>query len=140
MNRRRRTEILIQGDSELAQTFARSIIRKYECKKIIGPHYGLTMIKVRESAKNSLFYIGEILITEAKVSINDCIGTGVAAGMRKELAEHLAVVDAAYGAGLPETVEWEPELMAAEKKMKKKRAAHQAELFHTKVSFETMDS
>lgn len=139
MERRRRTKILIQGNPILAQNFSEMIINKYECREIVAPQYGLTMIKMRESAKNSLFYIGEVLMTEAKVEINQCIGIGIVVGMKDELAKHLAIIDAAYKASLPETELWNPQLIEAEKAIIKKRAQEQAELFETKVNFETMD-
>ena len=139
MKRRKRTEILIQGDCRLAQQLAMSIVDAYECREIIAPQYGLTMIKMRETAKNSLFYIGEVLITEAKVEINNCIGVGIVVGMQDELAKHLAIIDAAYKASLPETATWEEQLIEAEKIIKKEQAQKQAELFQTKVSFETME-
>lgn len=139
MKRRQRTEILIQGDGQLAQQFAESIMDTYECREILAPQYGLTMIKMRETAKNSLFYIGEVLITEAKVEINNRIGIGIVVGMKDELAKHLAIIDAAYKADLPEKTTWEVQLIKAEKQITKELAKKQAELFETKVSFETME-
>ncbi|WP_067727571.1 phosphonate C-P lyase system protein PhnG [Oceanobacillus damuensis] len=140
MKRRRRTEILVQGDPELAKHFAEMIIDRYECKEIIAPQYGLTMIKMRESAKNSLFYLGEVLITEAKVEINGCVGIGIVTGMQEQLAKYLAIIDAAYKANLPETSEWYPRLIEAEQQIRKAKAKEQGELFETKVNFETMDT
>ncbi|WP_087973834.1 phosphonate C-P lyase system protein PhnG [Oceanobacillus rekensis] len=139
MKRRRRTEILIQGDPLLAENLAESIITTYECQEIIPPQYGLTMVKMRESAKNSLFYIGEVLVTEAKVEIKGNLGIGIVAGIQEELAKYLAIIDAAYKADLPETVEWEPRLLEAERNITRERAKKQAELFETKVDFQTMD-
>ncbi|QUG40093.1 phosphonate C-P lyase system protein PhnG [Psychrobacillus sp. INOP01] len=139
MKRRRRTEILIQGDVHLAQRLAESIVDTYECREIMAPQYGMTMIKMRETAKNSLFYIGEVLITEAKVEINNRIGIGIVIGMKDELAQHLAIIDAAYKADLPETNTWKTYLIEAENQITKERAKKQAELFETKVNFETME-
>ncbi|RDW15851.1 phosphonate C-P lyase system protein PhnG [Oceanobacillus arenosus] len=139
MKRRKRTQILIQSDHRLAKDFAESIIQNYNCQEIVAPHYGLTMVKMRESAKNSLFYIGEVLVTEAKVEINNQIGIGIVVGMQDELARHLAIIDAAYKANLPETMEWNSQLQRAEQQVINKRAKEQAELFETKVNFETMD-
>ncbi|MFJ7825912.1 phosphonate C-P lyase system protein PhnG [Psychrobacillus sp. NPDC096623] len=139
MKRRRRTKILIQGDIHLARKFAESIVDTYECREIMAPQYGLTMIKMRETAKKSLFYIGEVLITEAKVEINNRIGIGIVVGMKDELAQHLAIIDAAYKAELPETNTWETYLIEAENQITKERAKKQAELFETKVNFETME-
>jgi len=137
--RRRRTEILIQGDGQLAQKFAESIVDIYEFREIMAPQYGMTMIKMRETAKNSLFYIGEVLITEAKVEVNNRIGIGIVVGMKDELAQYLAIIDAAYKAELPETNTWETYLIESENQIRKERAKKQAELFETKVNFETME-
>lgn len=139
MKRRRRTEILIQSDPMLAESLASSITDTYKCQEIIAPQHGLTMVKLRESAKKSLFYIGEVLVTEVKVEINGSIGIGIVAGMENELATYLAIIDAAYKASLPETKAWEPRLLQAEKEIYHKRAKEQAELFETKVNFQTMD-
>lgn len=139
MKRRRRTEILVQGNEQLAREFAQAITEKYECREITAPQYGMTMIKMRESAKNSLFYIGEVLITEAKVEIDSRIGIGIVAGMKEELARNLAVIDAAYKADLPETAEWQQALLNMEQKIAQAKIQEQAELFKTKVSFETME-
>ncbi|PIC64135.1 phosphonate C-P lyase system protein PhnG [Sporosarcina sp. P13] len=139
MNRRRRTEILIQDKGNLAEKFAEAILTTYEYREITAPHYGLTMIKVRETAKNSLFYIGEVLVTEAKMEINNCIGTGIVAGMEEKLAKQLALIDAAYKAELSETILWESQLIAAECEIRNAKAKEQAELVSTKVNFETME-
>ncbi|CDQ38045.1 MULTISPECIES: phosphonate C-P lyase system protein PhnG [Virgibacillus] len=139
MKRRRRTEILVQSNADLAEHLAETILQTYTCKEIVPPHHGLTMVKMRESAKQSLFYIGEVLVTEAKVEINQYIGIGIVQGMEEELAKHLAIIDAAYNATLPETREWQDLLLQAEADLKAKKAKEQAELFETKVHFETMD-
>lgn len=139
MKRRRRTEILIQGDPALANSLAKSITTTYDFQEIIAPRYGLTMIKMQETAKNSLFYMGEVLITEAKVEINSCIGIGIVIGMKDELARDLAIIDAAYKANLPEIEAWEAELLQVEKQIKHKRAKEQVKLLETKVDFQTMD-
>ncbi|MDQ0429348.1 alpha-D-ribose 1-methylphosphonate 5-triphosphate synthase subunit PhnG [Planomicrobium stackebrandtii] len=139
MKRRKRTEILIQGDGSLAKALAVSITQKYECREVSVPEQGMIMVKMRESAKNSLFYMGEVLITEAKVEISGKIGTGLLVGMDEQRATHLAIIDAAYKAQLPEAADWEHQLLEEEKKIRMAKAQQQAELFETKVSFETME-
>lgn len=139
MKRRKRTEILIQGDGSLAKVLADGIAEKYECREVTVPEQGMIMVKMRESAKNSLFYMGEVLITEAKMEISGKIGTGLLVGMDEQRANHLAIIDAAYKAQLPETADWEPQLLEEEKKIRLAKAQQQAELFETKVSFETME-
>lgn len=139
MKRRRRTGILIQGNPNLARKFAEEIKNKYSFREISAPSYGLTMMKMRETAKNSLFYIGEVLVTEAKVEINQEIGIGLVIGMKDELATQLAMIDAAYKAKLPETENWKNELLEEERAIKQAKINKQAEVLQTKVDFETME-
>ncbi|SDH98415.1 alpha-D-ribose 1-methylphosphonate 5-triphosphate synthase subunit PhnG [Alteribacillus persepolensis] len=139
MNRRRRTKILIDGDWCLAKGMADEVTQRYNCQNIIAPRQGLTMVRMRESAKKSLFYIGEVLVTEAKVELNQCIGIGIVVGIHEEMARQLAVIDAAYKAELPETKKWEDRLLKAEQLIKKEKSKQQTELFETTVNFETMD-
>ncbi|MEN2464444.1 phosphonate C-P lyase system protein PhnG [Ornithinibacillus sp. FSL M8-0202] len=138
MNRRRRTEILIQGRPELAKELAETIMLQYPYREVISPRYGLTMIKMRETAKSSLFYLGEVVITEAKMEIKGHIGIGIVTGMKEELAKHLAIIDAAYKANLKETIEWEEPLLKEEKALLESKIKKQAELLATKVQFDTM--
>ncbi|KKB38050.1 phosphonate C-P lyase system protein PhnG [Bacillus thermotolerans] len=139
MKRKRRTEILINGSEKLAAKLADEIISRYEVIQVEEPNDGLVMVKVRESAKRSLFYIGEVLVTECKVRIHDSAGIGIVAGHKEELAFHLAVIDAAYQARLKETKDWDKQLLEEEKAIKSERVKQMAHVMKTKVDFETMD-
>ncbi|MFZ5754803.1 MAG: phosphonate C-P lyase system protein PhnG [Bacillota bacterium] len=139
MDRRRRTMILIKGRPQLAQEMAEDIIRKYEVKVIEKPHTGLVMVKVRESARQSLFYLGEILVTECKVQINGILGVGIVQDFQTQLAYHLAVIDGAYNANLEEVKAWAPLLWAEEKEILAREAREMAGVLKTKVDFTTMD-
>ncbi|MFD2654847.1 phosphonate C-P lyase system protein PhnG [Gracilibacillus thailandensis] len=139
MKRKQRTEILIQDGGVLAKELAEMVTQSYKFREIEEPHYGLTMIKMRETAKKSLFYLGEALVTEAKVEVHQSIGIGIVIGMEEELAKHLAIIDAAYRAELPETTEWEEKLEVAAEKIYQQKVKQQAEILKTKVNFETME-
>ncbi|WP_353626273.1 phosphonate C-P lyase system protein PhnG [Bacillus sp. JCM 19041] len=69
MNRHTRTKILVQSSPSLAEQLADEITVAYSVIEMIAPRQGLTMVKMRETAKKSLFYIGEALMTEAMVEI-----------------------------------------------------------------------
>ena len=86
------------------------------------PRGGLVMIKARETAKNSLYYMGELLVTEAKVQVEGHIGLGIIAGDEPEAALELAIIDAAFNAGLEELAAWEPKLLEEEARMIAARA------------------
>ncbi|GLO65410.1 MULTISPECIES: phosphonate C-P lyase system protein PhnG [Oceanobacillus] len=139
MNRKRRTEILIQGDASLVDNLAEEIKKKYQWQEFSPPSYSLTMMKMRETAQQSLFHIGEVLVTEAKVEVSGEIGVGIIVGMKDDLANNLAIIDAAYKAKLPEIINWNELLIKEEQKIHMQKVKKQQELLKTKVHFDTMD-
>ena len=125
MNRRKRTKILIDGSRNFARELVNEIERNYAIHVLAEPHHALTMVKLRETAQKSLFYLGEVLVTETKVQINQSFGIGIVVGDEEELSYQLAVIDAAYEANLVETEKWtllfeEEEKRIHENKSKKK--------------------
>ena len=139
MKRRRRTEILVRGSIEVTRRLAQKIIDNYDVKVIEEPNNGLVMIKVRETAKKSLFYLGELFVTEAKVQIEGNLGIGIVRGNHEELAYYLAVIDAAYNGNLEETKSFTDILLQEEKNIDIRREKYQEKILKTRVSFETMD-
>ncbi|MFJ7933966.1 phosphonate C-P lyase system protein PhnG [Sporosarcina sp. NPDC096371] len=139
MNRRRRTKILIDGSRTLARQLANEIERNYPIHVVTEPHHGLTMIKLRETAKKTLFYLGEVLVTETKVQIHQSFGIGIVVGNEEELSYQLAVIDAAYEADLIDTQSWAPLLIEEEKRIQQHKTKQEASLLKTKVNFEMMD-
>lgn len=140
MDRRRRTEILIKGSMEIAKKMSLEISEKYKVKVIEEPNSGLVMIKMREDAKKSLFYLGEVLITEAKVEVNGKLGIGIVRGDKGELSYCLSVIDAAYNADLEETEGWDEILLKEEKRIDEEMKKYEAQILKTKVNFDTMNS
>ncbi len=139
MNRRRRTEILIGGSRNFARELVNEIERNYDIHVVTEPHHALTMIKLRETAKKTLFYLGEVLVTETKVQINKAFGIGIVVGDEEELSYLLAIIDAAYEANLGETQSWTLLFEREEKRIHKNRAKLEASILKTKVNFEMMD-
>jgi alpha-D-ribose 1-methylphosphonate 5-triphosphate synthase subunit PhnG len=138
MNRRRRTEILIKGSMEVAKKLSEEIESIYDVKIVEEPNYGLVMIKMREGAKKSLFYLGEILVTETKVQINGKLGIGIVSGNNYDLSYWLAVIDAAYNAELNEIRGWEEILINEEIHINDEITREQGKVLMTKVNFDTM--
>lgn len=139
MKRKRRTEILINGSQELAKQFAKEVCESFAVKTIQEPEHGLVMLKVRETSKKSLFYPGEVFVTECKVLVEGAIGTGIVMGDYPDLSCSLAIIDAAFQANLSITESWISLLQQEEKKINQERAAVQSEILKTKVNFENMD-
>jgi phosphonate C-P lyase system protein PhnG len=139
MNRKKRTEILIQGSADVAPQLAREILATYDLEIVEQSHSGLVMVQIRESAKRGLFYLGEVLITECKVMVNGNLGIGMVIGHEPELALHLAVIDAAYNGQLTEVTGWHDTLLAEEELIKRQHAAFNQQILRTKVNFDAMD-
>lgn len=138
MKRKRHTEILIKDNTGLASKCAEAVRKLYPVTEIQPPQEGLVMVKLREQARNSLFYLGEVLITEAKAMINGYPGLGLVRGNNGELARDLAVIDAAWQAGLEETAEWEGLFLAAEEKNLRREQEENGRILETKVDFASM--
>lgn len=139
MSRARRTRILARSGTGLAAELSASIEARYEVGELSAPQAALVMVKKRDGAKGALFYLGEMLATEAKVKIGDSVGVGIVQGFADAAAKRMAVIDAAINAALPETLGWE-ELL--EKEEAAIAAADQAEarrVARTRVAFEGMD-
>src|SRR5436190_11484789 len=102
MKRKRRTEILINGSQNIVEEMAREIQQGYQVKVIQEPENGLVMMKARETSKKTLFYFGEVHVTECKVQILQSIGIGIVKGDQPILAYQLAIIDAAFEEKLPE--------------------------------------
>ncbi len=139
MERRMRTEILIRGERGLAARLAAQARETELVEEVEAPNEGLVMLKLRETARNGLFYLGEVLVTEAKAMIRGRIGLGMVRGSEPQLARDLAVIDAAYMAAIPQTVAWEALLVEEATRVEKARAAADAISLSTKVDFHSMD-
>ena len=98
------------------------------------------MLKLRETARKSLFYLGELLVTESKVQIAGSIGIGILAGDNPEAARDLAVIDAAYNAALAETTAWESLLLEEDERIAEREEEAARLVARTRVAFESMDA
>ena len=94
IRRRRRTRILAESSPALASELAELVRREREVQVVDRPHQGLVMCQMRETARNSRFYLGEALMCECRVRVGGSEGTGAVLGSDTRLAEDMAVLDA----------------------------------------------
>jgi alpha-D-ribose 1-methylphosphonate 5-triphosphate synthase subunit PhnG len=139
MTRRERTEVLIEGDPALRSALAAEVSTHPLAGVLEAPSLALVMLPLRESAQQSLFFLGEVLVTQARVRVGDAIGLGIIAGDQPEAALALAWIDAAYRAELPEAQRWGASLAAAAERLRRDRRRDHAQLQQTCVRFETME-
>lgn len=128
LSRAERSDVIRLGQ-ELQQQYSVTIVKK--------PEKSLTMIRMREPVKKSLFYLGEAIITEAVVTLEGTVGTAVTMGDDFEKTLYMAVIDAAENRGVfarnDLLLEWE--------QAQQRRIAQENAMFQkTKVDFHSMDS
>jgi len=139
ITRRRRTRILVLGPASLRHEWADEI-RAHHTVEILEPaRSGLVMAKVRESARRGQFYLGEVLVTEAKVRVAGAPGLGLLRGWDEAGAFDLAVIDAAERAALPLPTAWHQRLLNTEAALEADRTHERAAIEATRVDFQTMD-
>ncbi|MCX7655603.1 MAG: phosphonate C-P lyase system protein PhnG [Treponemataceae bacterium] len=144
MNRRRRTWIIGKSGPLFAKNLADSIRQRYAITIIQMPQDVLVMLKMRESARNSLFYLGELMVTEARVAIHNHVGIGIVQQDDGEQAHQFAldaaIIDAAYMAHLEETHAWEDLLRTEEERILRTQQLELQRINQSTVNFETMDT
>ncbi len=140
ISRERRTRILVEGSPELRHALAGRVRREYAVAELAPPEPGLVMTKMRETARNTLFYIGEVLATEAKARVEGHLGLGLIVGNRPEAARDLAIIDAAYNAKLSICDEWISLLEAEEERLAQEYRRHHGRLLETRVEFQRMQT
>jgi alpha-D-ribose 1-methylphosphonate 5-triphosphate synthase subunit PhnG len=128
------------GDPCLRKALADEVRTLHSVEETSPPRIGLVLVTARESARRSLFHLGEVLVSEAKVRVFGSPGLGLIRGRDLEAAMDLAVIDAAWTAGLSLTEAWLPRLEKAEAELELALEQEQAVLARTRVDFETLDS
>lgn len=135
MEKKRLFRIMAKADREFAIGIANQIKEKEEITIVKEPEKVLTMIKMREPVKQSLFYLGEVIVTEAAVAVGGANGVAVLMGDDYEKTSSMAIIDAAFNSGVWQDVtpflEMEEQLLAQEEK-------ENALFQKTMVDFKTM--
>lgn len=93
MTKRELSAVLSGASREEVSELAGRIRAGSEIKVLKEPQKTLVMVKVRETVKNSLFYLGEILATECMVDVDGKRGASVIAGDDFEKALSAAIID-----------------------------------------------
>lgn len=86
--------ILIEGDLNRIKNFVENLESKYEVEITKKPSIGLTMVRANDSVEHQEFYLGEVLVTETEVSVNNKVGSGICIGDEPIRSYCQAVIDA----------------------------------------------
>jgi len=100
LDKKRLTKILTKADKSNVAALAADIQKIYHPVIIKEPGKTLAMIKMREPVKQSLFYIGEVIVCEAVVEIDGIKGIAVTMGDNMEKVLDMAIIDAAINKGV----------------------------------------
>lgn len=100
------------------------------------------MVQARETAKGTLFYLSEALMTSCRVSFDGAVGYGFVLGADRCLAYELAVIDAAFAGvgGSRRTEQWEAALARERESLRVRDHRDAARVAATRVDFSTLSA
>jgi len=136
VEKKRLTKILAKADSGIITSLSAEIQKTYSPVIVKEPGKTLTMIKMREPVKQSLFYIGEVIVCEAAVEIDGVKGIAVLMGDDTEKTLNMAIIDAAINKGVFNGMNT---LLELEKEQNDSVMRENAMHLKTMVNFESMD-
>lgn len=136
MNKKRLFKVMTKADGALVARLADNIKEHHQIVVIKPPNKTLAMIKIREPVKSSLFYIGEVMVTEAVIEFDGVTGLAVTMGDDFEKALNMAIIDGACNKGV---FKEEHLLLELEKAQMDREQKENAMHLKTMVSFTSMD-
>ncbi|CEA03535.1 Alpha-D-ribose 1-methylphosphonate 5-triphosphate synthase subunit PhnG [Jeotgalicoccus saudimassiliensis] len=138
MHRKQWTRIFAKYGRFEALEFYNRFKDSLEFDIISEPEEGLVMVKTREHARNTLFYMGEVLVTESKIRHGSTVGLGLVKGTDPELSEAMAFIDLSFK--LEKFTAELNDILNSLKDIEAKSIAERTEkILQTKVSFEMMN-
>jgi alpha-D-ribose 1-methylphosphonate 5-triphosphate synthase subunit PhnG len=137
MEKKRLTKILANADREAVAAFSADILKTHRPMIIKEPCKTLAMIKMREPVRQSLFYIGEVIVCEATVEIDGTRGVAVLMGDDAEKTLNMAIIDAAVNLSVFE--QWDA-LLSLEQEQEERVQRENAMHLKTMVNFSSMDT
>ncbi len=91
--------VLARADAARLKAFAEPLIADLPEIVVVENRTGLVMLPMRDTAKGTHFHLGEILMSEARISADGQEGYGMRRGRDLEAAMAMAIVDLAVALG-----------------------------------------
>ncbi len=136
MEKKRMFKILANASREEVAELAADLKARYDVIVIKEPGKTLAMIKMREPVKQSLFYIGEVIVCEAVVELGGEKGVAVTMGDDTVKTMDIAIIDAAVNKGVFEGIDKLNTMESAQNdRVMRENAMH----LKTMVNFVSMD-
>jgi len=136
MDKKRLTKILAKADRSAVAALSADVQKGHAPVIIKEPGKTLAMIKVRDPVKQGLFYIGEVMVSEAAVELDGVKGVAVTMGDDTEKALHMAIIDAAINRGIFDRMD---AFLALEEEQEDRVRRENAMHLKTMVNFTSMD-
>lgn len=133
----RRFSALAVADPDVVQQLAEQILERTDVEVLEGPLVSTTLVELTESVQGQPFYLGEVVVSGASVSVAGVRGDALLVGRHPQRALAAAVCDAAAEAGVLAD-EVERIVAHAEQESADARRAEVAEVAATRVSFEVI--
>lgn len=105
---------LARADAARIKAAAEALLPLLEPVEVVQSRSGLVMLPMRDTVKGCDFFLGEVLVAEARIFCtgNGIEGYGMVTGRDLAHAMAMALLDAARAAGLPGAAEFAAEEMA----------------------------
>lgn len=136
MEKRRISKILARAGKDQVKRLADEIKKDYSPVIVKAPEKSLTMIRMREPVQESLFYLGEVIVSEAIVDLVGAKGVAVLMGDDFDKVLDMAVIDAACNKGVFQRYDILEQL---EKEQTLRLEKENALFMQTMVNFHSMD-
>ena len=137
MEKRRISKILARAGKEEVKALADEIKAQYAPVIVKAPEKSLAMIRMREPVQDSLFYLGEVIVSEAIVDLDGAKGVAVIMCDDFDKVLDMAVIDAACNKGVFQRYELLEQL---EQEQTGRLEREHALFLQTLVNFHSMDS
>ncbi|NTU84967.1 MAG: phosphonate C-P lyase system protein PhnG [Chloroflexales bacterium] len=91
---------LSRSPAAAVKDFAEELLPRLGAVEVLANRTGLVMVPMRDTAQGAAFYLGEVLLAEARVRVGDAEGYGACLGRDLTQALAIALLDAALTAGI----------------------------------------
>ncbi len=136
-DKRRLFRILARADEAAVRAMAERLQGAHEVVAVKPPEKTLAMVRLREPVQAKLFYLGEVIVWEAAVTLDGAAGMAVTMDGTADKALAMAVIDAAVNRGVFED---EAKLHSLEATQRQQDGRENAMHRQTAVHFTSMDA
>ena len=91
--------VLTRAPADRVKGFVEELLPELEAVEVLQNRTGLVMLPMTESVQGATFYLGEVLVAEARVRVGHADGYAACLGRDLQQALAIAILDAALAAG-----------------------------------------